>query len=451
MTDVIVAQATPQGSGALAIVRLSGRHVREIVSDLVILKSKKNITEVLTHTVHYGEFFSPDRTLIDQVVIMVMDAPRSFTGENTIEITCHNNQYIIKKIIQSCTQKGCRLAFRGEFTERAVLHKKIDIFQAEAINDLIHAQSEIATDISLKQVIGSLSSEIEKIDYALIEIAAWCQASFEFLEEERDFREQILEKVFSVKKTVTELLSSHSFYRIFKEGIRISIVGSVNVGKSSLFNALLGYKRAIVNHVPGTTRDTIEAHITFGEFNATLIDTAGIRLTNDEIEKEGIEKSYYELKVADVILLVYSEETIKNNLLSQWYYDIYDQYKNKIICVMNKADNHILNEFFSEELLTSAHTGLGICQLKETIGKYIEKKYATGSLSYVVNSRQAASLTLIYEKLEMIVNQLSLPNIFYEIILHYLNDLQEIISNLSLKSIEERSFDKVFREFCIGK
>jgi tRNA modification GTPase len=451
MSDVIVAHATPQGSGALAIVRLSGFLVREMVEKVVILKSKKKICEVPSHTVHYADFVSSSGQLVDQVIVMIMDGPRSFTGENTIEITCHNNQYIVSKILDCLVLQGCRMALRGEFAERAVMNQKIDVMQAEAINDLIHAQSESATKIALQQVSGSLSYEINAIDEGLVEVAAWCQASFEFLEEERDFREIILSKVVSLKERIKKLIDTNSIYKMVKEGVRIAIIGNVNVGKSSLLNCLLGYNRAIVNAIAGTTRDTVEANISFGDYHATLIDTAGIRLTNDDIEKEGVEKSYREFALADLVILVYTEEMVKNRLLSEWYLSLYEKKKEKIILVRNKIDIGSDLYFYPHDISISTKEKKNISILHDAIIEYIKKQYFFSSFSYIVNNRQVGVLKDVFNKLDIIITLLKVVNPFYELVLYHLNEVQIILSEMGAKAVEERSFDKVFREFCVGK
>ena len=213
--EIIVAQATPEGRGALAIIRFSGSNLRSLLNSSIVLKSKLSIIDVPSHKVVYGSFYSSDGALVDQIICYCMDAPRSFTGEDTAEVVCHNNQFIIRKIINEIVSLGGRIANRGEFAQRAVMNKKIDVVQAEAIAELIHAQSEVATSISLAQVEGSLSAEISLLDSLCTDISSWCQASFEFLEEERDFSLVIQEKVKEVekknKKTFKNIFLSKNF------------------------------------------------------------------------------------------------------------------------------------------------------------------------------------------------------------------------------------------------
>ena len=454
--NIIIAQATAKGPAPLAIIRLSGSNIRELLDRTILLKSKKKIVEVLTHKFHYGLLYDIDGKTIDQIIVMIMDGPRSFTGEDTVEITCHNNQFIINKIIDRCVFLGANIAKPGEFSQRAVHNKKIDIFQAEAINELLHAENELMTEVALSQIEGSLSFQINTIDEELSTISAWCQASFEFLDEERDFRLIILEKLESVIIIIEKLLKMHSSVKFLKEGVRIAIIGSVNVGKSSLFNALLGYNRAIVNQIAGTTRDTIEATVYVNNYNMTLIDTAGIRMTHDAIEQEGISKSYYEAESADILLLVYSEEIINNKEIYSFYENMINKYFTKSIIIKNKIDqnnnnNNNNNSIFKNELLLSTKEKIGIDGILKTINAWVEAKYNNREISYIINARHVDNLIIIQNELNIIKELLSNKNPFYEIILYNLLQAQKTISHLSGKSIEEKSLDRVFKEFCVGK
>jgi tRNA modification GTPase len=454
--EIIVAQATPQGRGALAVIRFSGKDVRLLLDKAVMLKSNQSLADIPSHKVCYGSFQSQSGEPIDQVICYCMDGPRSFTGEDTAEVICHNNQFIIRRIIDEVVALGGRVATRGEFAQRAVINKKIDIVQAEAIAELIHAQSEVATKISLAQVKGSLSSEINALDSLCTEISAWCQASFEFLEEERDFSLVIKSKIDLVKKKIDELLKTYSYQRIFKEGIRIALIGHVNAGKSSLLNWLVGYKRAIVNKEAGTTRDTIEVSTTIAGNNVTFIDTAGIRETENIIEKEGIDKSFSEIVKADIILFIYSkEEILADSAIMNSYDDLIKKYEDKAIVLQNKIDLYKEEEkkmyFTHDEYFLSVQREIGISFLLKVIEKKIKASYDISGMQYVINLRQYDVLVEAQKKVLLLAELLSCENILYEIVLLHMNEIQELFSDLSGKSIEHRSFDKVFREFCVGK
>lgn len=459
-SEIIIAQSTSIGSGAIAMIRLSGGDIRSLLDQTVELKSKKKLITVATHTVHFGTIVNANKKILDQVLIFVMDGPKSFTGENTVEISCHNNQFIINNIMTRIISCGARLALPGEFCERAMMNKKIDIFQAEAINELLIAQNELATESALAQLEGSLSYEIEHIDSLLTIVAAWCQASFEFLDEERDFRITIQAQVETIIQKITTILKNFNFQKIIKEGIKIAIIGSVNVGKSSLLNSLLGYNRAIVTPIAGTTRDTIEASIYKKNMNWTFIDTAGIRATKNSIEQEGIKKSYFEAAHAEIILLVYDSISLKDNKILTIYKHLLSKYQEKIILVNNKSDI-IRKNNGEDELLknnknymhisVSAKENIGIKSLTNLIEEIIQKKYSFQGLSYIVNIRHTENLTQIIEKLETIKKLLSQKNPYYEIIMMHIFKSQEIITRLSGKTVEEKAFDTVFRSFCVGK
>lgn len=454
--ETIVALATPIGKGALALIRLSGEHVRKITDNCSTLKSKKNIVEVPTHTIHYGTINEHDGKIIDSVLFFIMDGPRSFTGENSIEITCHNNPFIIKKIIEKFIEQGAKKALPGEFTERAVLNKKIDILQAEAINDLLSAQSELETQLALGQVEGTLSAAINQIDDQISTIAAWCQASFEFLDEERDFRINILNQVITVNESVNALLEQHSFYNLIKEGIKIGIVGNTNVGKSSLLNKIIKQQKAIVTDIPGTTRDIVEGIVHQDGMYWTFIDTAGIRMTKDIIEQAGIAKSHQIAEKADIILLVFTEEEAKTTANKELYGSILKKYANKIIMLKNKIDTESKitkkEDFLNHEYLEiSAKFGHGIDLVLSAIKE--KKNYLLGNqkISYLINLRHVEALNYTHEKLKEIKTLLEKEETLYEIALAKLHEIQEKLTLMSGKTIQEKSFDKVFRSFCVGK
>ena len=328
--DTIVAQCTPTGSGALALIRVSGPQAFSLVTQcsklsnvptnlltnqsanpFTHLSTPKTILTLPSHTIAHGFIIEPQKTnrtknicKIDEVLFFVMHAPRTFTGEHTVEISCHNNIFIIEKIIHILIQLGARLAQPGEFSRRAVENGKIDLLQAEAINELIHANSQQAIQQSLAQVTGTLSLFVHQLEKKTLKILALCEASFEFLEEEINFSDQIRELVSDLLETIRIVQTSNEQQRQLREGVRIAIIGSVNAGKSSLFNTLVGKNKAIVTPIPGTTRDLIESGLYQDGVYLTLVDTAGLRNTEDIIEKEGIERAYREAHIADLVLLV---------------------------------------------------------------------------------------------------------------------------------------------------
>jgi tRNA modification GTPase TrmE len=412
--ETIIAQCTPRGSGAIALIRLSGVNTFEVAEKITKLPKNKFLKDLPTHTIHFGwikdqnkqflkksgteNFLKTDNLasnilsdinsnslssnisqsrsdnipqdstnilsntnsnslpsnisqssteeisqdskniLVDQVMIIIMRGPNSFTGQDTIEITCHNNQFIIEEIINLAIKAGARYAQEGEFAQRAFLNKKIDLLQAEAINDLINSQTQLALKKSLAQLEGSFSHWIEQVEQELLKIFSWCEASFEFVEEVPEFGDKIKTNLNNLVKKISNIKATFDINKQVRQGIKISLIGAVNAGKSSLLNLLLGQKRAIVSNIPGTTRDTIEALISQGGNNLTLIDTAGIRQTKNLIEKEGVTRSFEEAQKADIILLIFDGSRALTGQETELYKEILEKYQNKIILIQNKSD-----------------------------------------------------------------------------------------------------------------
>jgi tRNA modification GTPase len=448
--QIIVAQATPIGSGAIALIRLSGKECRKLISHISRLSSEKTLIDAVNKSIQHGYIIDAEQAIVDEVLFLIMDGPRSFTGEDTLEITCHNNQFIIQKIIELVCKQGARIAERGEFTRRAVLNKRIDITQAEAINDLIHANNELAIKKALEQLQGSLSEKIKHLDDQLSLIAAWTQASFEFLDEERDFTDTIKEKINTLINYVTLLIETHEKQKIIRNGIRIALIGTVNAGKSSLFNSLIKQNRAIVTAIPGTTRDIIEYGIYHHGTYITYVDTAGIRETDDIIEQEGIKRSLEEINNADIVLIITDSSEKHSESIRKWYVDIYNKSLEKAITIANKNDLG-KNIIFNESIQTSSHTKKNIDLIIKKINEKIEHLTQLTDFPFMINARHVDILHTVKEKLYIIEKLISVDTIYYEIVLLHIHETQQIISHMTGKSIEEKSLDRVFKEFCVGK
>jgi len=452
--ETIVAQCTPKGSGALALIRMSGKNAIETATKMSKLTSKEKLSEVTTHTIHYGSVIDKNDKKIDQVLFLVMRAPKTFTGQDTLEITCHNNKFIIENIIQEAIKHGARLAQNGEFTRRAFLNGKVDLVQAESINELIHAQTQMAIKSSLCQLEGSLSCWSQKIEKDLVKALALSEASFEFLDEENmEFSKQIKQILEKSINTIHSLKKTFNLQKQIKEGLRIAIIGSVNAGKSSLFNALLAQDRAIVTEIEGTTRDSIEAGIyTNGNF-ITLVDTAGIRKTNDYIEKEGIQRSLDEAKKADIVVVVYDGSKTINEEEKNVYQNIIDSYKQKIIIVRNKIDvtPNSKKQFQPHgQIDVSTIKKINIDLLENQINKKISDLFSSIESPYLLNQRQYSLIAGLENKLQHICSMLQ-NDAQYELISYHLKEALQQFSELSGKTISEQSLDTVFKEFCIGK
>jgi tRNA modification GTPase len=452
--DAIIAQCTPQGSGAIALLRLSGDNAFQVADAISKLPANKIISALATHTIQYGWVVDPNGTRIDQVLFLLMRAPHTFTGDDTVEITCHNNPFIIQNVIQAALAAGARLAQEGEFSRRAVGNNKIDIIQAEAINDLIHANTQLALKQSLSQLEGSFSHWITTIEKQLIKALALSDASFEFLDEEdMEFNIQIKEIIDSVFTTITNLKSTFNQQQQIRNGIRVAIIGSVNAGKSSLFNALLNQERAIVTNIAGTTRDAIEAGLYKNNNYWTLIDTAGLRTTDDIVEQMGISRSHAEAQKADIILLVFDGSQQLNSSESTVYQSLLDTYADKIIIVNNKADlpqtnNPILSHRSMLPVCTA--DGISIESVKSAIQDKISSLFASIGSPFLLNQRHYNNLLSLETKLAATKNLLG-DTTSYELVSYHLQDALTTLSELTGKTITEAGMDAVFREFCVGK
>ncbi len=451
--QTIVALCTPQGAGALGLIRLSGTNVFEIADQFSSIANKKRLFESATHTISYGWVIDKDGTHIDQVLFLIMHAPRTFTGQNVIEITCHNNPFLIERIIDRAIECGARLANKGEFTQRAVMLGKIDLLQAEALNDLIHAQTAESLKYNLAQLEGSLSSWIAEIENSVLEILAFCQASFEFLDEEMEFSHDIAQKINFLITKIEKLIATFPKQQYIKEGIKIALIGSVNAGKSSLFNALLEKNRAIVTPVAGTTRDSIEAGIfRDGQF-FTLIDTAGIRETNDAIEQEGIDRSFAQAAHADIILLVIDLSTQWSIATQKSYKEIFEKYQSKIIVVQNKVDLQPvqINNFTEPTIAVCTNQPETIKNLFLAIHAKTKKLKDSDSITCLLNKRQHDLLINFLQNLKSIKPMLQKQRIDYELVIHQLQEALQNLSEMTGRSVSQAAFDKVFDTFCVGK
>ncbi len=450
--ETIIAQATPSGAGALALLRISGNNTLDAVTSMGKLASGTPLNTVDSHTVHYGWVVRQDGSVIDQVMFIVMHAPRTFTGQNVVEITCHNNPFIIEAIIERAIACGIRMAQHGEFSKRAVLHGKIDLVKAEAINELIHANTHMALKASLAQLHGSLSAWITQIEKELLKALAFSEASFEFIDEEMTFDTQIITSITHVQEALAKLKNTFALQQQVRQGVRIALLGSVNAGKSSLFNALLGTQRAIVTAIAGTTRDSIEAGIYKGNSYITLIDTAGLRQTLDVIEQEGIARSLQEAGLADIVLLVIDQSRIMTAQEKAAYQELIAAYKDKIIVVYTKADLHKLEECSNDipALAVASTTGYNIPNLHALLDTKIEQLFQQAQSPFLLNKRQYTLLMRLEQKLVELQNMLA-HTIHYELVSYHLIDALAHVSELTGKTISEQGMDAVFKEFCVGK
>ncbi len=452
--ETIIAQCTPKGSGALALLRISGDNAFDIATKMSILASSSSINNVQSHTVHYGWIRDDKGAHIDQVLFIVMHAPKTFTGQNVVEITCHNNPFLIDGIIKQAIMHGARLAQEGEFSKRAFLHGKIDLVQAEAINELIHASTQSALKQALSQLEGTFSHWINGLEKELIKNLALSDASFEFIDEEMEFGKRILESLENILTSMITLKQAFNQQQQIRQGIRIALLGAVNAGKSSLFNALVKKNRAIVSEVAGTTRDTLEAGLYKNGFYMTYVDTAGLRETNDSIEQEGIKRSFQEGQQADIILLIIDSSRLITAQETTIYQELYTLYAPKIIVIENKSDKALPKQSFSlpfNALKTTAKSNETIEQLETIVEQKIATLFSHLESPFLLNQRQFNLLLSLEQKLFTIKPLLETSFVEYEIISYHLKEALENITELSGKTVSEQGMDAIFREFCIGK
>lgn len=451
--QTIVALCTAQGAGALGLIRLSGINAFEVIDRMSKTTNHKKLSEQPTHSIVYGWVIDEHNQHIDQVLFLIMHGPKTFTGQNVIEITCHNNPFLIERIIDRAIACGARLASKGEFSQRAVMLGKIDLLQAEALNDLIHAQTSESLKYSLAQLSGSLSHMIAEIETAVLEILAFCEGSFEFLDEEMEFAGEIAIKIQNLIKKVEILITTFPKQQMIKDGIKIALIGSVNAGKSSLFNALLEKNRAIVTATPGTTRDSIEAGVFRNGQFFTLIDTAGIRKTDNAIEKEGIDRSFDQAAHADIILLVLDSSQQWSNETREAYEHIFKQYESKIIMVQNKIDLEVLQKFHFNQptIQISTHQPHTIKNLYDAILTKTKILKDTDNITCLLNKRQHDLLVNFLQNLKLLLPMVQKHKVDYELVAHQLREALQNLSEMTGRGVSQAAFDKVFDTFCVGK
>ncbi|MDP4190708.1 MAG: tRNA uridine-5-carboxymethylaminomethyl(34) synthesis GTPase MnmE [Bacteroidota bacterium] len=446
--DVIVAQATPNGVGAISVVRVSGPKSIEIVDS--VFSGKKKLIDSPTHTIHYGNITGENGLLIDDVLVSVFRSPNSYTGEDSLEISTHGNPLIVEKLIGNLLRKGIRLAEPGEFTKRAFLNNRLDLIQAEAVADLINARTEASMRGARNQLDGLLSSKVDSLRNRLLNSSSLIELELDFAEEELEFIEnsELRKAIEEIKSEITLLLRSFSFGRVIRDGVNVALVGKPNVGKSSLLNYLLKESRAIVSEIPGTTRDVIREDLNIDGFLFRLFDTAGLRLTEDKIEKEGVQRSRLAVKDADLVVLISDVETGFSKELFSELCTLTDE--KRIIKLVNKIDiKH--DPDLKADSYVSARTGEGIDKLLETL-----KSRAMGDSGYnektaiVTNIRHYYALKKAVEFLDNAIISVSqrLSGEFIAVDLrNAIDSLSEIIGQLTSEDV----LNNIFSRFCIGK
>ncbi|KQC11065.1 MAG: hypothetical protein APR62_10700 [Smithella sp. SDB] len=455
--DTIVASATPFGLSGVGIIRISGQEALEIANR--IFQPSNGICPWESHHLYHGDIVSADgKTILDEVLISYMRKPRSFTGEDVIEINCHGNPIIMQSILTQLHELGCRLAHRGEFSQRAFLNNRLDLSQAEALSAMISAKSAKAYAMGLSQLKGSLSRELEDLRLLLIEALALLETAIDFTEDISE--EKITEappQINQVLERLQLLLSSYGTARAYSEGVNVTITGKPNVGKSSLLNSLTGIKKAIVTDIPGTTRDLITDTINIGGIPVHLIDTAGIREPQNLIEKEGISLVWESLANADVVIVMLDA----SKPLTDEDKIIIDKNKTgKIIAAINKID--LPGKWETKALKTLFPAETKIVEISAKLGNGLEDLKKTIIDLSVGSKDESADNVMITNLRHKLAIEKALKNIqnAKESISHGMSaefaafDLREALDNLDEitgKKINDEILDKIFSSFCIGK
>ncbi len=445
--DTIAAIATAHGEAAISIIRISGQSSLEIASKIF----SRKIDNFPSHSAHFGRILDRDGKTLDSVLFLIMLSPNSYTGENSVEIHCHGGLLVTRKVLERVLEAGARAANPGEFTLRAFLNKKIDLAQAEAVAELISANSEIALHAAESQLEGRLSKTILEFQSELIDIAATTEAWVDFPEEELELesKKEINERLFNLQKKMEHLLETFHDGKILTSGINLAIVGPANVGKSSLMNLLCQKERAIVTPLPGTTRDTLEEKIQLGNLHLNVIDTAGIRETSDPIEKEGIKRSKKALESADVVLMVLDA----SKDLSLKDYEFLEAKADKTLVVFNKIDlvKKLPKSPFKDTSYISAKENIGLDALKKQIEKMVfARPLPSKEELFLTKERHRDAIALALKSLKDAISALDQdlsPEFISSDIRFCLSSLSSIIGH----DVTEDILSKIFSKFCIGK
>lgn len=457
--DIICAPATVPGTGAISVIRVSGPGSLEL-ADKVISLRKGSIAQSKGYTLHFGSIFASDGSLLDEVIVSVFRAPNSYTGEDGVEISCHSSKYIVSETIGLLCEKGCRMAGPGEFTQRAYLNGKMDLAQAEAVADVIAADSKAALRVAQSQLRGEYSAAFKELRDALVRLSALVELELDFSEEEVEFasREMIIGLAESAIAKMSRLRDSYRVGNALKNGVPVAIVGAPNVGKSTLLNALLGEDRAITSDIPGTTRDTVEESIVIEGVRYRFIDTAGIRETEQVIERLGIERSLAKIRDAAIVicLLDATKKDESEKMLSK-VESLIDAENQKIIVVTNKSD---LNGGVKEELSGLSEVAISISALRKKGLRELEKAIVkcgfadTDERVIVTSARHYNALSSAVESLRAVVRAVRegiSEELLAEDLRAAIRDINSIFASTSDAITPDEVLGEVFGKFCIGK
>ena len=460
--DTIIALATPSGIGAISVIRLSGEKSIDIVAAFFkSIRKGKSLNNQKSHTIHLGHIVSQE-TLLDEVLVSVFKNPKSYTGENVVEISCHGSKFIQQEIIQLFLKNGCRMADNGEFTMRAFLNGKMDLSQAEAVADVIASNSAASHQMAIQQMRGGITNDLKGLRDQLLDFAALIELELDFSGEDVEFadRTKFIALVTKIKLVLKRLIDSFSFGNAIKNGIPVAIIGAPNVGKSTLLNALLNEEKAIVSEIAGTTRDAIEDEIIIEGISFRFIDTAGIRETKDIIESIGIEKAYQKAENAKLIIFLIDANKFRNaksSFLSE-IETIKTRFPNKrVLVIANKTDtissinkNNLQREI-ENLILVSAKNNIGIEALKSELTSLVNIGALSNNETIVTNSRHFEALNNALSAILSVQQGIDLEistDLFSIDIRECLRHLGNITGEYD---VDKDILGHIFSNFCIGK
>ncbi len=456
MFETIAAISTPRGEGGIGIVRISGDEALDILTKVFKPKGGKAIKELRNFSINFGHLIDEEGNTVDEALVSIMKGPKTYTTEDIVEINCHGGYLITEKVLELVLRFGARHAEQGEFTRRAFMNGRIDLTQAEAVMDLIHSKTEKSISLSLDQLRGDLKEQISHLKKLLLDVAAHINVVLDYPEEGIDdpLPDNLVDNLQTVMDASNELIASYNKGKMIKEGVKTAIVGKPNVGKSSLLNALLREERAIVTHIAGTTRDLIEEVINIKGVPLVLVDTAGIRNTDDVVENIGVEKSIEQIEKADLVLFVIDG----SNELTEEDIRIYNHLDDKtVIGIVNKNDLELKADLSKLEkvekwIYTSAKENLGIADMEDEI-------YSSVIKGEVEDTSQKLVITNVRHKSALEKTKDAIKNIFETIDMGMPMDLIAVDLKEALDSLSEVTgeistedlLDHVFSNFCVGK
>ncbi|MCI7443062.1 MAG: tRNA uridine-5-carboxymethylaminomethyl(34) synthesis GTPase MnmE [Clostridium sp.] len=455
--DTICGIATPLGEGGISIIRVSGSDSLKIINKIFKGKNASDILDMKSYTMRYGHICDINSKFeIDEVIISYMKGPRSFTAEDVVEVNCHGGVVSTGRVLEEIIKAGARIAEPGEFTKRAFLNGRIDLSQAEAVMDIIRAKTDLSMKSAVMQSSGALSKEIGKLREYMLNTLALIEYSVDFTEDDEEPDEtipiRVQEQLTVAIKDMNKLLEGANEGRIIRDGLKLAIIGKPNVGKSSLLNCLLKEKRAIVTDIPGTTRDIIEEFISLDGIPVKITDTAGIRETEDEVEKIGVERSREKIDEADLIVLMLDS----SHPLEIEDREIIDKVKNKkYVVLMNKND---LEKKISDKdikdlknvIYISAKTGFGIDELKEKVKELFFNGEVDSESMIISNNRHKQALYRALENCQEALDRVK-SNEYLDLISIYVTSALKALGEITGSELEEDLINKIFSEFCVGK